>query len=441
MVGAFFPALGLTPGVASGPIANPNDLLYFYEAHLKTQSEAIFGQLDWRPTDQWHFFLGARYSWDQKQGFEQQISITQIALGDQPTLAGINAGLLAFGLPGWPVYPSGPKAGQFVEDLVFAGCSAAGTPGAAAEGIVPLNPAVAACPGQRHLKNTWSAPTGTAGVSYTPSNDTNVYATYSRGYKSGGYNLGTLAAGATVGPEFIDAFELGWKQVARQLQFDLAAFYYNYHGLQALNGTLVQVSPPIVVNELVNIDQSRSFGVELETQWSPIDHLLVLFNYSYLNSTVTKGCCFVDSSDPSALQPGAKPIPNGGGAQTIAGNTVPDSPTHKLSANVSYTIPFDPGDLTFSVTEDWHSDFYYALFNNPHWLTPGGAETDLRIDWKSRRGHYEVIGTVTNLFNAEIPTSVNTLPPTRTSTASSPCSPRGWRPSSCAITSERRTTR
>jgi iron complex outermembrane recepter protein len=402
-------AIGLTPGVASGPISNPDDLLYYYQAILHTQSEAVFGQVDWRPNDQWHFTGGARWSADQKQGYERQDSITQIVLGDQAHLAVLNA--LLGGT--WPTYgPNSPFAGQLVGDLVFEGCSGAGTV-AAPPGVVPVNPSVANCPGQRHLKNSWSAPTGTAIVAYTPTPDTNLYASYTRGYKSGGYNLGTLSGGslAFVDPEYIDSFEAGWKQnFGRKFQLNLATYYYLYHGLQALNGILAQASPPIIVNELVNLDQSRSIGVELETQWSPIDNLSILFNYSYSNSRITKACCFVDSSDPSAVQPGAKPVGAGGG-QSLVGNTLPDAPEHKISANVNYTFHFAPGSLTLSATEDWHSDFYYALFNNPHWLTPGGAETDLRVQWTSASKRYDIIGTVTNLFDAEIPTSFQTLPP------------------------------
>ena len=411
-VNFLFPAVGAPVSASpSGPINNPQDLLYYYDAKLKTRSEAIFGQLDWRPDDQWRFTLGGRYSWDQKQGYEQQFSITQITLGDQATLAALDPVLFLVTGQHWPTYSSGPMAGQFVEDFVFEGCSGAGT-AAAPPGVVSVNPAVAPCPGQRHLKNSWSAPTGTAGIAYTPTPDTNIYGNYSRGYKSGGYNLGTLAAGATVDPEYIDALEGGWKQnFGRQLQVNVATFYYLYHGLQTLNGTLVQVSPPIVINELVNIQQSRSFGVELETQWSPIEDLLISFNYSYLNTRVLKGCCFVDSSDPTGVAQGAKPVAGAGGAQSIVGNVLPDSPEHKIGANVSYTWRFEPGNLTLSATENWHTDFYYSLFDNPNWLTPGGATTDLRVSWRGASTRYEIIGTVTNLFNAEVPTSVNTLPP------------------------------
>ncbi len=91
------------------------------------------------------------------------------------------------------------------------------------------------------------APTGTASVSWTPNfSDTNVYAKYSRGYKSGGFNLGALVAGTgEVDPEYINDYEGGWKQsfLSGSLQTNVAVFYYQYYGLQANNATVQNSSP------------------------------------------------------------------------------------------------------------------------------------------------------------------------------------------------------
>ncbi|MES2897265.1 MAG: TonB-dependent receptor [Pseudomonadota bacterium] len=402
--------------VPSRPISNPESLLYEYQADLNTTSKAIFGQIDYQLNDQIKLIAGLRYSHDKKRGYEVQESITQIVLADQPTAAGLNAALLGAGLPGWPVYPAGhPLAGQFVQDYVFGGCAGAGTAAGDAQGIFPLNVVTATqgpCPGGRSLKDSWSAVTGTAAIEYSPNDDTNLYLRYSRGYKSGGFNLGTLAAGAVVDSEEIDAFEAGWKQdFGRALQVNVAAYLYNYKGLQSLNARVAQLNPPIVVNQLVNLDKSRSWGVEVESRWAPVDNLLIMANYAYINNEIRKACCFADSSDPTGAQPGAKPVPGQGGAQDLKGNRLPGSSKHKITVAASYTFEFEPGDLTVSVIEDYHSSFYSSLFNNPNWFVKGGARTDARISWASAEKNYEIIGSVTNLFDKEIRTSVATLPP------------------------------
>ena len=56
-----------------------------------------------------------------------------------------------------------------------------------------------------------------------------------------------------------------------------------------------------------NIPNSVTQGVELETIWQPIDHLQILFNYSYLDSYVTQGVG-VDPADPNAYAPNAHPL-------------------------------------------------------------------------------------------------------------------------------------
>jgi len=389
-----------------------NGLIYEYQGDLNTTSKAVFAQIDYRPNDQWHFIGGLRYSKDNKRGYEFQISNTEYVLTDQPNATVLNAVLPG----GWPRYPAGhPLAGQFVEGLVFAGCAGAGMPAGDLENLQPVSPITATqgpCPGQRNLKDSWSAVTGTAGVEFSPNKDTNLYARYSRGYKSGGYNLGTLAQGATVGSEHIDAYEAGWKQdFSRALQVNAAVYYYNYKDLQSLNGRVAQVSPPIIINQLVNIDKSRSYGLELESRWAPVENLLIMANYAYLNNKIKKACCYVDSSDPSAVQPGAKPVAGAPGAQSLEGNRLPGSSKHKIAVSASYTFEFEPGDLTLSVVEDYHSSYYNSLFNNPNWFVKGAARTDARVSWTSSSKNYEIIGSVTNLFDKEIQTAVTTLPP------------------------------
>src|SRR3546814_7921908 len=67
--------------------------------------------------------------------------------------------------------------------------------------------------------------------------DNSLYASYSRGYKSGGINpplSPIFAVSESFGSESIDAFEIGSKNVFANgaLQLNATAFYYKYSGLQ-----------------------------------------------------------------------------------------------------------------------------------------------------------------------------------------------------------------
>src|SRR3546814_16868620 len=63
--------------------------------------------------------------------------------------------------------------------------------------------------------------------------DVNVYASYNRGFKSGGFNPVAFTSPATT-PEVLDAFEIGFKSrtADRLLQLNASAFYYIYKDIQ-----------------------------------------------------------------------------------------------------------------------------------------------------------------------------------------------------------------
>ena len=84
---------------------------------------------------------------------------------------------------------------------------------------------------------------GKVGIDWTPdlkgTDSTLVYATWSRGYRPGAFNPPvdpTLFQGVaqTTDPEFLDAYEIGMKNVLldNTLIANLTAFYYDYQGLQ-----------------------------------------------------------------------------------------------------------------------------------------------------------------------------------------------------------------
>jgi iron complex outermembrane receptor protein len=65
-------------------------------------------------------------------------------------------------------------------------------------------------------------------VRYTLPSDDNLYATYSRGFKSGGYSISSSAT-EPFSPEKLDAFEVGLKTSGRRpISANLSAFYYFY---------------------------------------------------------------------------------------------------------------------------------------------------------------------------------------------------------------------
>jgi outer membrane receptor protein involved in Fe transport len=132
--------------------------------------------------------------------------------------------------------------------------------------------------------------TGRLNVDWSPdlsfTDQTLIYASYSKGYKGGGFNPpGVVALGLnpTYDPEFVNAYEIGTKNTLAdgRLLLNLTGFYYDYQGYQI--GRSVNRS---VYNE--NID-AKIWGLELESIWEPIDNLRFNANIGYLNTEIEQG--------------------------------------------------------------------------------------------------------------------------------------------------------
>ena len=124
-----------------------------------------------------------------------------------------------------------------------------------------------------------------------------VYASYSRGYKSGGINpaLQVIIPGVTesFAPEIVDAFELGSKNTFANgaLQLNLTAFYYKYSGLQ-----LSRIVARTSLNDNVN---ANIYGFEAEAFVRPSPNTQVNLGFSYLKTEVTDDRLFINQRDPS----------------------------------------------------------------------------------------------------------------------------------------------
>jgi outer membrane receptor protein involved in Fe transport len=153
--------------------------------------------------------------------------------------------------------------------------------------------------------------TGRAVIDWKISDDSLIYASYSRGYKSGGINpplQPIFQVDEAFTPEFIDAFELGSKNrfLDGTLQLNLTAFYYKYKGLQ-----LSRIVARTSVNDNVNAD---IWGAEIEAVARPIDQLAVNASFSWLRTKVTEDKFLGNPRDPSGGRSDAviiKDITNG----------------------------------------------------------------------------------------------------------------------------------
>jgi iron complex outermembrane receptor protein len=372
-------------GTPSAP--NPRGAYLYVDGHLNSKSYAGFGQIDYKFTPEWTLTAGLRYTKDEKTGYDIARYVARL-----PTLAA------AFAAAGIPL-----SVGQaFAVDITtLQVCGTTTLAGCAAN---PTTANLFANPGgglRRNLSGDWDAWTGTLGIKWEPDSDTNIYARYSRGYKSGGW-LGSngLTPDPYADPEHVDAYELGVKKnIGRTLQANASLYYDDYKGFQT---PLTVPLGTITASQFLNLN-ARIWGFEFEGQWAPIDHLQIYASYAYLNTEVRTGCCYIDTADPTATGPGAQPsgarLPNGSQPQTLVGNSLPLSPRNKFTIGANYTFDLGASTLTVNGTVTHTDDQQSTIWNNPIYTSPANDIADFRAIWRPRDSGLTVIASVKNAFD------------------------------------------
>ncbi|MFN5819473.1 MAG: TonB-dependent receptor, partial [Novosphingobium sp.] len=229
--------------------------------------------------------------------------------------------------------------------------------------------------------------TGRAILNWNPTlsftQDTNVYLSFSRGFKSGGFNPGNNTI-PVFESEVIDAYELGIKNTFMdgKGRLNLALFNYEYSNL--IVGNLVGTA---VAN--TNIPKSRVRGLEAELVYTPIEPLRLEASLGLLNATVRSD---YRSSDPS----------RGGALFQIQGNQLPNAPRRTLKLAAEYTI--DTGsDWTVRPRVDFYSQsgFPSREFNVPADRVGSWSQLDASIQIANSGKDWSVTAFVKNLTNED----------------------------------------
>lgn len=241
-------------------------------------------------------------------------------------------------------------------------------------------PPFASCPLQTNTLNFHST-TPRAGLQYDIGARSNVYVTYSKGFKAGGWNL--YACANDFRPEQVTSYELGSKNrlLDGRLTANFSAFYYDYTDLQ-----LSQVVG--LIRLIRNASAARIKGFEAEFVWRGNEHWEVTANGSYLNATY-KTFSSIDSLDPAL------------GMQDVSGKRLSNAPQFSGNFGLAYTS--DPGVLGGRVTAradvSYRSRVFFREFNNSLDSQSPYAIVNLGLTWASDSDRYRVRLFGNNLFN------------------------------------------
>ncbi len=283
-----------------------------------TKSYALFGEARYHLTDQLSVTAGGRYTWETKTDISNQT---------------------------FDFRPAG-----------------AATPG----GIVPgfVLPIVTNLPGTLKFQKF----TPKLGVEFKATDKILVFADYSKGFRSGGFNGRLIAPQATIptyNPDTNDSFELGIKSdINRMVRINATLFYSKYKDIQQT------ISDPAVQFRVANAGNAALYGFEAEATVLPVEGLQLTANLGYTNSKF--------ENVPVAVGP-------------INGNSLPFSPRLTMFLGAEYAINLgDTGKVTPRIGYRYQSRTYFTAFNDVFSDQKGYGLLSARITWADTKDRFSV---------------------------------------------------
>ncbi|HKP77605.1 MAG TPA: TonB-dependent receptor [Phenylobacterium sp.] len=176
--------------------------------------------------------------------------------------------------------------------------------------------------------------------------DVMAYASFNRGFKSGGFNA-TLLTDPPYDPEVLDAFEVGVKSdlFDRRLRLNAAAFYYDYSNIQ------VRYFPPTGQIGVKNGASADIYGVELDMVAALTEHLRITGGLTWLDAH------FGSFPDADAFVPN----PAGGNTQIkvdATGNQLPFATKFTASLGAQYRAPLAGGEVIADANGLYNAGFF-----------------------------------------------------------------------------------
>ena len=141
-------------------------------------------------------------------------------------------------------------------------------------------------------KKSWTNVSPKLGATMAISDDTNVYTHWTRGFRSGGYNLRNTAGDIVNNPpgpfdeETVDNFEIGFKNAFEGGRINGAIFHNKISDLQADINSADPVSG--VVQVIKNTADAEISGIELDGVFSVTDNFVVTASLGAINAKYTK---------------------------------------------------------------------------------------------------------------------------------------------------------
>jgi iron complex outermembrane receptor protein len=229
-------------------------------------------------------------------------------------------------------------------------------------------------------EHTWSEFTPRVGLDYKLG-DTLLYATYSKGFKSGVYNLASPGDIGPVNPEKLTAYEIGSKSdfFGGRTRFNTSAYYYDFKDIQT------QVNQQSAGSSAVlrNAASATAYGVETE------------FSTLVTNDFTVRAALDWEHGSYNAFPGYASFAPGPAGNIPISvdasGNEMQRAPRWVGSLDGEYRLRLATGATTnFKLRWFYNGSFFWDASNNPGVREPAYSTLDATVSYVSPGADWEV---------------------------------------------------
>jgi len=316
--------------------------------NVKTDTAAIFGDFTFDVTDQLSLSAGGRYTWDRRTSQIQR----NVYLGSSPFFGG--------------------TSNPIVRQTDFNGSA------------------------------DFKQFTPRASISFKPTPEHNIYASYSKGFKGGGFDprgVGTAApdfngngitgAGGdqadiyrflSFRPEKVDSYEIGWKGALfeRAFTFALSAFHADYTDVQVPGSVGATVGGlQTFIGITTNAGKARFRGIEFEGNlvardaFVPGARLGLQVAVGYIDAKYIQ---FIDAR----------------GIDVANRRAIQNTPDLTISETLSYNVPIGGGSLNASTTLSYRGDSQQFELRTPGLDQPRYALLDASFVYTSENDRWSI---------------------------------------------------
>ena len=226
------------------------------------------------------------------------------------------------------------------------------------------------------------------GATYAVSKEQNVYAKFSRGFKSGGWNVDFISAAAAANPSFntesVDTYEVGTKgqMLGGRVRYDLSVYDSTFKNFQVFQ--FVNLGSTSVL-QLSNAAGAQSKGLDGSLTWRATKQLDLGVNFGVVHATFTSfaGCT---------------------ATQSCTGNQLPYAPkfTSALTANYGLPVASLNGKLNFYGEYSYRAKSFSDPVNDSVTQSlPSRELVNARVAFSPNDSHWDFNLWAHNVFNQD----------------------------------------